>query len=125
MSGDLLLRETQRTADETLLEQQDLLVKLKEKLSTADKDLEKNKTQLVESERKMATMERDVRRHRERQAIEDALLIEEVALPYAQYTEARDAYQQARRDKNVLKERLDTLRDNNAPLMGQKEYVYV
>lgn len=121
MSGDELLRETQRTADEELLLIQTELTELKNKLSTADTTMEKNRTQLIEQERKMQGLERDVRRHKERQAVEDALLLEEVCLPYAQYQEAKVAHEQSKREKNEIKERMDGLADDNRPLMEQKE----
>lgn len=121
MSGDELLRETQRTADEELLGYQDQLTELKNKLSSADKDLAKHKNDLVEQERKMSGLERDVRRHKERQALEDRLLVEEVCLPYVQYQEAKSAHEAAKRERNDLKGRMDELVDDNAPLMAQKE----
>lgn len=123
MTGDQLLRETQRTADEELMKYQDQLVTLRNDLSTADKTMGKNKAVLVEQERKMNALERDVRRHKERQEVEDKLALAEVLLPYAQYAEAKLAHEQAKRERNSIKTRMDELADDNAPLMRQKEYV--
>lgn len=121
MSGEELLRETQRTADEELLTFQEELTNLRNVLSSADKNMEKNRATLLEQERKMTTLERDVRRHKERQALEDSLAIEKVCQPYAQYQETKTAHEQAKREKNEIKGRMNELADDNAPLMGQKE----
>lgn len=70
MDASELLRETQRAADLTLLEQQaDLAEQAKQMLNT-DKDLEKHRTDLVSKERALAGMERDVKRHKEKRALE-------------------------------------------------------
>lgn len=121
MSGDELLKETQRAADEKLLQHQEDLSKLKSELSSVDKELTKNKSHLVDQERRMNGLERDVRRHRERQVLEEKLLIEEVCQPYVQYQEAKDIFENAKREKNRLKGRVDELNDDNAPLVVQKE----
>lgn len=121
MTGEELLRETQRTADEELLLFQEKLTELKNKLSTADRDLAKHKNELVDQERKMNGLERDVRKHKERQAIEDRLIVEEACLPYVQYNEAKSAHADAKRERNELKGRVDEMADDNAPLMEQKE----
>lgn len=121
MSGQDLLRETQRTADEDLLKIHEELTKLRDNLNTADKTMGKKKATLTEQERKMAALERDVRRHKERQAVEDQLAIEKVCLPYARYQEAKVAHEQAKREKNEIKGRIDELADDNRPLMDQKE----
>lgn len=119
MTGPELLHETQRTADEHLLSQQEELTKLKADLTDIDKNLGKNKIVLQENERKMTSLERDVRRHNERQSIEDELIIEEKALPYAMYQEAKEKHVQLRRERNEVKERLDSLTDLHAPLVEQ------
>lgn len=123
MTGDRLLRETQRTADATLLKFQDQLTEWRNELGILDKSIAKNKISLVEQERKMNSLERGVRRHRERQEVEDRLAVEAVCLPYAQYAEAKSAHEQAKREKNQLKTRMDELADDNAPLMQQRKSV--
>lgn len=123
MTGVELLRETQRVVDPRLLVHQNQLTELKEQYATASKELEKNADMLEEKTRRLRGMERDVERYREKQQVEERALLLEVALPYAQYTAAKNKHDAKKIEKNAAKEKLDALKDQNAPLEAQREWV--
>ncbi|KAL7005936.1 Structural maintenance of chromosomes protein 5 [Cystobasidiomycetes sp. EMM_F5] len=127
MDASELLRETQRAADLTLLEQQaDLAEQAKQMLNT-DKDLEKHRTDLVSKERALAGMERDVKRHKEKRALEKEVTILEALHPFILYTKLKEQFDVVKRQRNQAKEVYDTMIDVNQPIRDQldsaKEFV--
>ncbi|KAF8484425.1 P-loop containing nucleoside triphosphate hydrolase protein [Gautieria morchelliformis] len=117
MSPQQLLKETQRTAgDENLVVWHTTLIDKGKELKIAQTVLQDEQKQRVRLEEKQQALERDVERYHERRAIETEIEICELALPYVQYKESKERYNQAKLERDRAAAEYRQMEEQNKPM---------
>ncbi|PPQ70577.1 hypothetical protein CVT24_000055 [Panaeolus cyanescens] len=116
MSPQQLLRETQRAAgDENLTRWHDTLISAGKDLRNVAQNIKDEENLLQQMKERNDGIEKDVKRYKERKNIEHQIALLDVLIPVAQYREIREQYVAKKNIQRKLHERVQKLKERNAP----------
>ncbi|KAI0309852.1 P-loop containing nucleoside triphosphate hydrolase protein [Amylostereum chailletii] len=122
MSPQQLLKETQNAAgDGCLTAWHETLIKEGKDSKELGDLLAADKKQLETLQERNAMLERDVQRFKERKEIERQIELLELMIPFMEYIEARARYSETKAKQRELYQRVQVLKQKNAPTLDFKK----
>ncbi|GAO47811.1 hypothetical protein G7K_2009-t1 [Saitoella complicata NRRL Y-17804] len=122
LTPEKLLQETQRAAgDENMLKQHQELISLRNEQKGLSSGKEKDDAALANLKTRQAVLERDVQRFRDREAIKKRIELLEIKVPFAEYNDAKRAFEEARADNREQAAELQRIKTRFEPMVQARE----